>query len=98
MIIELSTDAQDDLVAGYQFYAEQLEFVGEYFLDSLYADIDSLLLYAGIHPIVDGFYRMLSNRFPFAIYYKITEERILVYRILDCRQNPERIYRKLRKK
>ena len=64
----------------------------------MYADIDSLLIYAGIHPIMAGYYRMLSHRFPLAIYYRIAEERILVYRVLDCRQDPVRTTRQLKKK
>ena len=97
MTIELTTSAQNDLVAGYEFYAEQLNTVGEYFLDSLFSDIDSLIVYAGIHPVMNGYHRMLAQRFPFAIYYKVEAECIRVYRILDCRQNPARIRRRLRK-
>ena len=37
---------------------------GEYFLDSLFSDIDSLALYVGIHRKVFGFHRLLSKRFP----------------------------------
>ncbi|HNL10864.1 MAG TPA: hypothetical protein PKM44_10155 [Turneriella sp.] len=96
MTIELTSHAQDDLVAGYRFYAEQLESVGEYFLDSLYSDIDSLVVHAGIHPVIFGYHRMLAQRFPFAIYYKLDKERVQVYRVLDCRQNPSRISRQLR--
>ena len=97
MTIELTTTAQDDLVAGYEFYAEQLNTVGEYFLDSLFSDIDSLIIYAGIHPVLYGYYRMLAQRFPFAIYYKIEAESIRVYRVLDCRQNPQKTRRELRR-
>jgi hypothetical protein len=44
MRIEVLDAAQDDLVAGFQFYEEQSPGLGAYFLDSLFADIDSLLL------------------------------------------------------
>jgi plasmid stabilization system protein ParE len=65
--------------------------VGGYFLDSLLSDIDSLVLYGGIHRKIFGFYRMLSRRFPYAIYYLIeAEEVVVVYRVLDCRQNPRK--------
>ena len=33
----------------YRFYERQAEGVGAYFLDSLYSDIDSLLISAGNH-------------------------------------------------
>jgi hypothetical protein len=35
-----------------------------------------------------GFYRMLSNRFPFGIYYDFTETAVEVYAVLDLRKDP----------
>ena len=49
MIIQISDAAKLDLLEGSQFYENQEENIGSYFLDSLYSDIDSLKLYAGIH-------------------------------------------------
>jgi hypothetical protein len=40
---------------------------------------------------------MLSKRFPFAIYYHVDIEVIYVDAILDCRQNPEQIEKRLSK-
>jgi hypothetical protein len=57
-----------DLRRGFQFYERQGAGLGTYFLDSLYSDIDSLRLFAGIHTVHFGkFYRLLSKRFPFAV-------------------------------
>jgi hypothetical protein len=55
--IEILDDAGKDLVSGFRFYESQAGGLGTYFLDSLYADIDLLLLYAGVHRIVFGSYR-----------------------------------------
>ena len=60
--------ALEDLNNGRIFYESQGERIGEYFLSSLFSDIDSLVLYAGIHLQVFGYYRLLSKRFPYAIY------------------------------
>jgi hypothetical protein len=46
MRIEILSDAEDDLVAGAKFYERRRAGLGEYFLNSLYSDIDSLILYA----------------------------------------------------
>ncbi|MGE5306721.1 MAG: type II toxin-antitoxin system RelE/ParE family toxin [Alphaproteobacteria bacterium] len=71
MRIEILDEAREDLIDGFNFY-EKLEVgVGSYFLDCLVSDIDSLLLFAGIHQIVYGYHRSLSKRFPFAIYYDV---------------------------
>lgn len=96
MRIRVLSSAVADLHAGRMFYEEQAEGVGAYFLDSLFSDIDSLALYAGIHPKVYGYHRMLSKRFPYAIYYAVDGNTVIVWRVLDLRQNPDRIRRALR--
>ena len=69
MKIEVLEEAKEDLISGYYFDEKQSPGLGSYFLDSLYSDIDSLLLYAGTHRAILGSHRCLSRRFPFAIYY-----------------------------
>ena len=49
MRIEILCEAQQDLTDGFRFYESQAIGLGDYFLDSLFSDIDSLHLYAGIH-------------------------------------------------
>ncbi len=51
MRIEILVSAQDDLIAGYNFYENRSQGLGNYFLDSLFSDIDSLRLFAGIHSV-----------------------------------------------
>jgi plasmid stabilization system protein ParE len=90
MTIRIVDDAEDDLDAGFEFYKQQSGdvAVGSYFLDTLHSEIDSLRLYAGIHPKKLGSFRMLSRRFPFAIFYDIVGDEIQVLRVLDCRRDP----------
>jgi len=95
MKIRLLSSAMEDLYEGRVFYERQGEGLGEYFFNSLFSDIDSLTLYGGIHPKVFGYHRMLSKRFPYAIYYRIEEEAVMVWRILDLRRNPSKIRRAL---
>lgn len=92
MRIKLLSTALEDLSEGRLFYEKQGEGLGEYFFDSLFSDIDSLMLYGGIHPKVFGYHRMLSKRFPDAIYYRLEEEAVVVvWRILDLRRDPKKI-------
>ena len=87
--IRILSAAQRDLLRGYRFYEGQASGVGRYFLDTLFSDIDSLGLNAGMHPISLGkYHRLLSRRFPWAIYYRVEEESVLVYAILDNRADP----------
>ena len=95
MQVRVSSSAEDDLLNGFAFYERQQAGIGGYFLDSLYADIDSLLLYGGMHPKPQGrLHRMLAKRFPFAVYYDLKGESVTVVAVLDCRQNPASIIKR----
>ncbi|MDD2759897.1 MAG: type II toxin-antitoxin system RelE/ParE family toxin [Methylomonas sp.] len=84
-----------DLQGGKKFYDANQIGIGDYFFDSLLADIESLSLYAGIHGKQFGLYRMLAKRFPYAIYYDLNEEFIIVLAVLDLRCKPSWIRRRL---
>ena len=88
-------EAAEDLEAGRIFYDVHQVGVGLYFFDSLISDLGSLRLYGGIHSIHFGFHRLLSRRFPFAIYYDITDEFVRVAAILDMRKDPAWIRKEL---
>jgi hypothetical protein len=96
MKVQILVEAEEDLVHGFRFYESREPGLGEYFLDSLYSDIDSLQLYAGIHPCFFGYHRLLSKRFPFAIYYRVIGKMARVYAVLDCRRNPVKIMERLK--
>lgn len=88
MKIQILPQAEQDLIDGFHFYEMQQKDLGRYFLDTLFSDIESLEFFAGIHPVIFGQHRLLSKRFPFAVYYKVTDDTAQVYAVLDCRQNP----------
>ncbi|MCP9291171.1 hypothetical protein [Gracilimonas sediminicola] len=96
MKILILDSAKSDLVNGFYFYESQEQGLGDYFLDALYSDIDSLMLYAGVHSKKFGSYHcMFANRFPFAIYYIMKEDVVYVHAILDCRRDPDIISERL---
>lgn len=75
MKVALSASAEKDLLDGFAFYEMQQRNLGWYFLDSLYADIDSLCLFAGVHPKpVAGLHRTTGRRFPFSICFLFTTD------------------------
>jgi plasmid stabilization system protein ParE len=96
MKVSISQSAYKDLSNAYNFYESQQDGLGEYFQDSLFSDIDSLKYTAGIHPKYLSKYRLLSRRFPYAVYYVINDNAAVVIAVLDCRRNPEWIENKLK--
>lgn len=97
MKVQILDEAEQDLIDGFRFYEIQEPGLGNYFLDSLFSDIDSLQLYAGIHAQHFNFHRFLAKRFPFAIYYRIKDDIARVYAVLDCRRDPAWIWKRLEK-
>lgn len=97
MNIKILDEAEKDIAVGISFYESQNDGLGKYFLDSILSDIESLHIYAGIHIVISSYYRLLSKRFPFSIYYKIENKTIYVYAVLDCRKNPSWTSNKLQK-
>jgi plasmid stabilization system protein ParE len=89
MKVRLLRSALEDLASARIFYDHQEPGVGDYFFDSLFAEIDSLTLHAGIHGVRFGFHRLLAQRFPFAVYYRTTSGEAVVFRVLDCRRDPK---------
>lgn len=97
MKIQYLGSAKHDLRNGYSFYESKAPGLGLYFLETLYSDIDSLKLFAGIHSVHFGkYHRLLSKRFPFAVYYRIEKNVIKVYAVVDCRKNPGWIRKRLK--
>jgi len=95
MRIELLDEAEQDLVDGFAFYEGKSEGLGGYFLDSLFADIESLRIRAGVHALTFGYRRLLAKRFPFAIYYRVDNDVMRIYAVLDCRRDPAWIRHRL---
>ena len=96
MRIEILDQAELDLLDGSHFYQNQEPGLGSYFLTNLYADIESLRIYAGVHrKAYKHYHRLLSRRFPFAVFYTFQNDTVSVHAILDCRKDPAWIRQRL---
>jgi len=87
--IRILSEAADDLDLGRAFYEAQEPRLGAYFWDSLLADIESLVVHAGVHNRVEGYHRLLAKRFPYAVYYQLDADVVDVIAILPLRRDPK---------
>lgn len=71
--------------------------LGQYFLTCLIADIESLRVF---RPLLAkrylAFQRAFSKRFPFAIYFIPEGDLLQIHAVLDWRQHPSWIRKKLK--
>ncbi len=91
MKVKLHPQARVDILRGIAFYDEQSYGLGEYFKTMVIAAIDTLQFFPAIHVKIRGYHRMLIDKFPFAVYYKIFKSEVVVYSVLDTRMNPDTI-------
>jgi len=87
--------AQKDIYDSEKFYEDQSPNLGVYFYDSIIVDLDALKFYAGIHQKYFGFYRMITKRFPYVIYYEIEGDLIVVHAVLHTRRDLKFINKRL---
>ena len=86
--VTVLAEAVEDLGQGKFFYDQREEGLGDYFFDSLLADMESLAFFAGVHVRHSGYFRMLSSKFPFAVYYDFDGDAVMVVAVLDMRRSP----------
>ena len=96
MKLEVLDQAVEDLIEGFHFYEDQQAGLGSYFLTNLFADIESIRLYGGVHrQAYRTYHRLLSKRFPFAAFYKVERETVFIHAVVDCRRDPAWIRKRL---
>ena len=94
--IRISSDALSDLNEGFVFYEQHEQGLGDYFTSSLRSDIEELKVTGGTHRVVyQDFHRSLSRIFPYGIFYRVDEEFVVVFAVVDLRRDPEFIRRHL---
>ena len=91
MTIKLHPQVRTDILRGIAFYDSQSHGLGAYFQTMVITAIDSLQFFPAIHAKVRGYHRMLVDKFPFAVYYKIFADKVVVFSVLDTRMNPDGI-------
>ena len=99
MTLELREEAVADLEQAAAFYEKQEKGMGAFFEDRLLEDLEHLRVF---RPLLArkflAFQRTISARFPYAIYFSIEGERILIHAVLDCRRHPAWTRKKLKKR
>lgn len=89
-------EVEDDVIGGYLWYEAKSYGLGEEFLRMFYACAEEIPRNPLIYPVVYGeFRRRLLRRFPYAIYFMIAGERIVISGFFHCARNPRAVETKL---
>ena len=89
--IAVLATARDDLRESYDWYESKEIGLGDRFLGCVHDGFLLIRQHPEIFPaLTSNFRRALISKFPFEIIYKIESERILVYSVFNCSQNPSK--------
>ena len=92
----LLRQADDDIQTAFNRFEEFQNGRGELFIRQLDAALTLMRQPPDIAPVYSGRYRrMLIQDFPYGIFYEVQPRRIVVSAIVDLRQDPETIRRRL---
>jgi plasmid stabilization system protein ParE len=88
--VRLRPGAERDLREARNWYGEQAPGLGEEFLRAVDAALSALPRHPERHPTVHGdIRRALLRKFPYAVFYLVEENRIVVLACLHVRRDPE---------
>lgn len=94
--ISFLPEVEEDAINGFRWYEEKAIGLGEEFLRLFYAIAGEInrnsLIYQTVYK---DFRRCLLRRFPYAVYYKVEGQEIIVYALFHCARNPTVIKRNL---
>jgi len=94
LILLLQADL--DIQGAFNRYEDFQPGRGEFFLRQLDAALTLLRQHPEIAPVYAGSYRrMLIREFPYGIFYQAQPARVIIAAIMDLRQDPQTIRRKL---
>lgn len=90
-------EVEEDIISGYGWYEAKSPGLGEEFLRTFYACAGEIPRNPLLHPKVHKqFRRCLLRRFPYAIYFVVRSDQIIVFGVFHCARDPRTVKAKLR--
>ena len=87
--LEITTEANLEIVEAYVYYEEKQAGLGERFLKQLDKYFIKILQTPKHYAVKRKPYReAFIRKFPFLIIYEVTEEKIIVYSVFNTSRNP----------
>jgi plasmid stabilization system protein ParE len=87
----IAPEAELDIAEAYLWYEGQRAGLGEEFLSSVDACLESIRrrpeMYAVVH---EGLRRSLVRRFPYAVFYESSETKVTIYAVFHTSRDPDK--------
>ena len=90
-LVIYTDEAGGDVVRSYDWYESRETGLGEDFLRCVESCVLSIQRHPLLYPVaVDGFRRALVRRFPYEIFYELSTDRLIIYAVFHCSQDPRK--------
>ncbi len=85
-------EVEEDVISGYLWYETKSLGLGEEFLRVFYACVSDIPRNPYMYPKVHrDFRRCLLRRFPYAIYFTLSGEEVIVFGLFHCARDPRAV-------
>jgi toxin ParE1/3/4 len=80
-----------DLAEAYIWYEGRRAGLGEEFLSSIEASLESIRRRPELYPVVhENYRRSLTRRFPYAVFYEFAEAKVTIYAVFHTARDPDK--------
>ena len=98
MAAELITtpEAGEDIAEAYAWYESRRPGLGEEFLGCVDACIEAIRRAPRMNPVRENYRRGLVRRFPYAVFYEYTADKVTIYGVFHTARDPRKWRQRLR--
>ena len=87
----IAPEAELEIAEAYVWYEGRRVGLGEEFLSSVDACLESIRRRPSIYPVVhQGYRRSLIRRFPYAVFYESLEATVTIYAVFHTSRDPDK--------
>jgi plasmid stabilization system protein ParE len=87
----VAPEAERDIADAFDWYEGRRDGLGREFLRSVDACLESVRRRPKMYPVVhDAYRRALIRRFPYAVFYENSEERVTLYAVFHTARDPDK--------
>ena len=95
--LRFQPEVEADVRSGRAWYEGKSRGLGDEFLRVFYASCQELTRNPCMYPPINrDFHRCLLRRFPYAIYFTIEQDIVVIFGLLHCARDPRRLHEVLR--
>ena len=89
--LAIAPEAELDIAEAYVWYEGRRAGLGEEFLTSVDACLESIRRGPEMYPVVhEGYRRSLIRRFPYAVFYEPSEAMVTIYAVFHTSRDPDK--------